>query len=505
MIGPAAQAAIAAHRRGSVREALSLYSAALRDEPRDPELHRLAGVAALAVGELGKAIRYLREAVALAPDDAIAHGNLAAALRRTTDLAGALEHARAAVGLRADLATLWLGLGNSAAELGRYGEAEQAFVETLAREPDHRGARIGLGHVLRAMGRGDAAETAYRQCLERWPDWGEAWWSLANIKTVPMTATDRATLQGVIGDIAVPREQAAGLYALGKAFDDNDEADRAFDAYARGAALMRRLAPFDRETATATLRQHAEGMDRAFFDERADWGLDAAPIFIVGFPRAGSTLIEQLLSCVPGIEGVGELPYLPELAFRAPLLRDLTREDCRALGCHYLGLARHHQASDARLIDKLPNNFEHLGLARLLFPKAIFIDARRDPMATCTGCFRQYFPAGQEFTYDLTDLGRWYRAYDRMMAHWAACFGEAIVRVDYERLVTDFDAEARHLVARCGLDWHPDVLTFHRNARPVRTASADQVREPVHTRAVDAWRRYGARLNPLRAALRDLV
>ena len=407
-----------------------------------------------------------------------------------------------------------------AAALGQVGEYAGAIVEyetVLKAYPNQPKGWMSYGHVLKTVGRQAEAIGAYRKSIGMLPGLGEAYWSLANLKTFRFTDADVAAMRAqlTLADLA-DDDRLHMHYALGKAMEDAGADAEAFDHYAEGAALRRKSAPYDADETSQNLARSKALFTRAFYDARAGHGCDAPdPIFIVGLPRAGSTLVEQILSSHSQVEGTMELPDIiamarrlggrrrpPERSAYPECLADLDLEATRALGAEYLERTR-IQRKQGRpfFIDKMPNNFAHLGLIHLILPNAKIIDARRHPLGCCFSGFKQHFARGQTFSYDLTDIGRYYADYVDLMAHFDAVLPGRTHRVIYEAMVADPETEVRALLDYCGLPFEPACLAFHENDRAVRTASSEQVRQPIFTDGVDHWRRFEPWLGPLKAAL----
>ncbi|HQP21181.1 MAG TPA: sulfotransferase, partial [Phenylobacterium sp.] len=350
---------------------------------------------------------------------------------------------------------------------------------------------------------------------------GEAWWSLANLKTFRFEAGDLAAIRAQLarGDLA-DEDRFHLEFALGKALEDAGDYGASFAAYAQGNALRRKSLDYDaEETHRAMLRSRAL-FTPDFLAARAGQGCEAPdPIFILGLPRAGSTLIEQILASHSMIEGTMELPDIPAIAKRLgarkakdqesaypEVLAELSAEELRALGEEYLERTRGQRKLGRPLfIDKMPNNFAHVGLIRLILPNAKIIDARRHPLGCCFSGFKQHFARGQGFTYDLTDLGRYYADYVALMAHFDAVAPGRVHRVIYERMVADPESETRALLDYCGLPFEDACLRFYENDRAVRTASSEQVRRPIFTDGLDQWRNFEPWLDPLKAALGSVL
>jgi hypothetical protein len=344
------------------------------------------------------------------------------------------------------------------------------------------------------------------------PSLGEAWWSLANLKTVKFSDTDIAAMEAALDGGDVAKEDRFHLdFALGKALEDRGQADAAFAHYAKGNALRRTELDYDADETTRYVDRLIELCTPEFFAARAGQGCDAPdPIFVLGMPRAGSTLVEQILSSHSQIEGTTELPDIPALARRSatyPLsLPDLTPEQLARQGEEFLERTRIQRKTERPFfIDKLPNNWMHAAYIRLILPGAKIVDARRHPLGCCFSNFKQHFAKGQAFSYSLEDMGRYYRDYVRLMAHLDRVQPGAVHRVTYETMVDDTEAEVRRLLAYCGLEFEGACLTFHKTERAVRTPSSEQVRQPIFRDGTEAWKAFDPHLGPLRAALGEVL
>jgi len=411
-----------------------------------------------------------------------------------------------------------------AAALSKTSEVERTveLYERLTREyPQQPKLWMAYGHVLKASGRQPDSIAAYRRSIELEPRLGEAWWSLANLKTVKFDATDITAMQRQLERDDLDGEDRLHFeFALGKALEDAKRYEESFKHYAEGNRLRLIETPYDIETSTINLRRSERILTREFFAERAGLGCPAPdPIFILGLPRAGSTLIEQILSSHSQVEGTMELPDITDIARSIadrrknredydylPLLGEVAPQEWRELGERYLATTRvHRKLGRAYFIDKMPNNFTHLGLIHLILPNARIIDARRHPLASCFSNFKQHFAMGQLFSYGLENIGRFYREYVELMAHYDAVLPGRVHRVFYERMVEDTESEVRRLLEYCGLPFEERCLRFYENERIVRTASSEQVRRPIYKEGVDHWRHYEPWLDPLKAALGDVL
>jgi hypothetical protein len=369
-------------------------------------------------------------------------------------------------------------------------------------------------------------------------DYGDAYWSLANLKTYGFTDDEILAMRGAEAAVETSRVDRYHLcFALGKALEDRAEYAESFGYYERGNALKKAEIHFSIEPIERNTRLQKSVCTTKFFASRIGTGSDrtraegapgtpgehygvpyggpnGVPIFIVGLPRAGSTLLEQILASHSQVEGTMELADIPRLVQtlqgrehidsrpRYPgILAELTVAQLRRFGEKYLEDTRIYRTGKAFFIDKMPNNFRHLGLIHLILPQAKIIDARRDPMACCFSNFKQLFASGQEFTYGIDDIARYYRTYVELMDHWNSVLPDKILRVDHESVVDDLDRNVRRILEFCGLEFEPACLEFHKNVRSVRTASSEQVRRPIYKEGLDQWRHYEPWLDPLKRAL----
>jgi len=506
--------ALAGHR---VPEAERLLRAHLAKAPGDPVALRMLAEVAARLGRNEDAERLLAHCVELAPAFHAARHQYALLLHRANKPVEALEQLD--VLLRAEPDDP--GHRNLKAvvlcRIGDFANAIDLYARLLEEYPAQPRIWLSQGHALKTAGHTDRAIAAYREALRRAPGFGEAWWSLANLKTFRFDEGDVAAMQAQLARPDLPAADRFHLdFALGKAHEDRRAWERAFVHYRDGNALRRTGAPYDADDTTARLAHARRLYTREFFEERRGWGAQAPdPIFIVGLPRAGSTLVEQILSSHPLVEGTTELPEIITLTRQlralaagggpAPYhdaLAALDADAVRALGERYLERTRIHRHGGApRFVDKMPNNFAHVALIHLALPNATIIDARRHPMACCFSAFKQHFARGQGFSYDLADLGRYYRDYVELIAHFDDVLPGRVHRVIHERLVEDTEAEVRRLLAHCGLPFDPACLRFFENDRPVRTASSEQVRRPINRDGFDQWRHFEAWLGPLKEAL----
>ena len=489
-------------------DAEPLLKAHLRDDPFDAAAIRMLAELAGRIGRYKDAETLLRRALELAPDFGAARANLATALyrqNRSAEAIAELDLVRAAEPENIAHANL------KAAALGRIGGFEEAislYEEVLQAAPRQPKVWMSYGHMLKTVGRQADGIAAYRHALEIAPTLGEVWWSLANLKTVRFTGDDIAVMQSALASPDLSDVDRFHMdFALGKAFEDAGDPARSFAHYEVGNHLRRESVDYDANETTAFVDASIRLFTPDFIAARADQGCtEPAPIFILGMPRAGSTLVEQILSSHSQVEGTSELPDIPALARQwrdyPRALAGLNPAQLRDLGTAYLERTRVQRKSDRPLfIDKLPNNWAHVPFIHLILPNAIIIDARRHPLGCCFSNFKQHFARGQAFSYALDDMGRYYADYVRLMAHVDTVLPGRVHRVIYERMVSDTEVEVRALLAACDLPFEDACLRFHETERAVRTASSEQVRQPIFTGGTDAWHPFESWLGPLKEAL----
>jgi tetratricopeptide (TPR) repeat protein len=489
----------------------------LKRQPTDVAAIRMLAEVAARIGRIKDAETLLARCLELAPSFTAARQNYAMVLHRQNKPAQALAEVESLLagdpsnpGLRNLKAAIL-------ARTGDYDESIALYRGVLADYPQQPRVWMSLGHALKTANQSTACIEAYRRCIALAPHFGEVWWSLANLKTFRFSPEETAALRAQLTRPDLSNSDRFHFhFALGKALEDAGEYAESFDHYARGNALRRKLIQYDANEMTAHVARCKRFFTREIFAQRTGVGHAARdPIFIVGLPRAGSTLVEQILASHSQVEGTQELPDVAMLArvvasrtTRDPgtayprALERFPAEELAELGRRYLEQTRiHRKTTRPFFIDKMPNNFAHVGLIHLMLPNARIIDARRHPLGCCFSGFKQHFARGQNFTYDLAELGRYYRDYVELMAHFDAVLPGRVHRVFYERMVEDTETEVRRLLEYCGLPFEADVLRFHENRRAVRTASSEQVRQPIFRDAMEQWRHYEPWLAPLVQAL----
>jgi Flp pilus assembly protein TadD len=470
-------------------------------------------------GRVDAAVALCERALFLRPDSVDVHNDLAVAFLGLGRVDEAVTHLERAVALDSGFVRGHTNLGVALAAQGKIDEAAAHLKQALAIDPGYAEAHLRMGEVFVHRGRFDDATAEYGRAIAIKPDYAEAHYSRAEIKKFHRGDADLTALEALAGREDLPPDMASYLhFALAKAAEDCEDYGRAFSHLRRGNALKRGQLDFDDAGIVKRFQQVSTAFDKSLFDRLEGEGdPSSVPIFVLGMPRSGSTLIEQILGAHPQVHAAGELTDLEQAARTVlnPGGQPFSYTECvpaltgvilRRIGRDYLRRLPALADGRARIVDKLPGNYFAIGLIRLSLPNARIIHTMRDPIDTCLSCYATLFTAGQGFSYDLAELGRHYRRYTELMAHWRSVLPPgAMLDVSYEDVVDDLEGQARRLIDYCGLAWDDRCLDFHKNSGLVRTASAAQVRKPLYRSSVQRWRRYEAELGPLLEALGDLV
>ncbi len=503
---------------GNIDRAESTIRAFLQQHGIHVEGMRVMALVAAKREVLEVAEELLAQVLRRAPDHVAARGEYVSVLIRLQRYADALPHAEQVLRAQPQRSDYRLLYAESLSGLNRYREVIDIHRSLLAGAADPAFHHLAMGHAHRGLGLIDQAIADYAQAIAARPAYGEAWWSLANLKVHRFTDEQQRALKQALDAPNLEENDRIGLhFAYGKCLEDERRFDASLAHYTQGNALKARLAPYLPDVIDRIVAESKALFTAEFFAQRAGCGLpDPAPIFIVGLPRSGSTLVEQVLASHPAIDGTMELPQINHLiqavcsaAGPGQGLRSypsaLATLDCNAvatLGRLYIENTRLFRAGRPHFTDKLGENFLHVGFIRLILPRARIIDVRRDPMACCFSNYKQLFPAGN-FSYDLKSLAHFYTRYISMTRHWDAVLPGCVYRLQYEELVRNFEPEVRRLLAHLELPFDERCLTFHDSAHRAHTASSEQVRRPVNTDGVDQWRHFREGLEPLRRHLRQ--
>ena len=499
-------------------DAEKIYRRILTRHPDNVSAMRLWARLGIQEKRYAEAEMLLRQAVKVAPGFNRAWSDLCGAQLEQEKYEQATESARQLTRLKPNSADGYVWLAAVTAASGNHTDAVRHYDEALEREPDHVGAMCGKGNALRTIGDQAGAIAAYRSSIEANPLHAEAWWSLANLKTFRFEEREVEAMLALLDDDRIaPEGQVQLSNALGLEFEAREDYDRAFEFIDRGSMLRREQEFYDRVENEERTDLSIKAFSRQFLDDNAGHGCgDPAPIFIVGLPRSGSTLLEQILSSHSSVDGTHELADLGRIVRANPVLMEpparyptsvanIDADGFRQMGIEYIERSRRHRGEAPFFTDKNPNNFVHVGLLHLILPNAKIINARRHPLDSCFGSYKQLFAAGQPFTYDLVELGEYYLQYQRLLDHWHDVLPDKVLDVHYEEVVADLEGQVRRILDHCGLEFEEACLRFHETARSVKSASSEQVRIPIYSSSVNLWRRYEAHLGPLIETLAPLL
>jgi len=507
-------------KAGRKDEAISTLRKELREHPENVDaLHTLAQAYWGDEKRLSDTEALLRRATELAPGLVPAWILLGMLLHGADRSEEAIQCYRRVIDIEPDSAAAWSGLGADYAQIGDMEQSVAAYARSIALQPGVPGIHMSHAHALKSLGRQPEALREYRAAIAQKPDFGEVYWSMANLKVFRFEPGEVAAMEEQVKreDLS-PSADVHFRFALGKACEDAGDYDRAWEFYHTGNQRQRPLVSYDPVGFEVRQEEIAEVFSRGFLDEKGGQGFESdAPIFIVGLPRSGSTLIEQILASHSQVEGTLELPTLGEIAVSVgrylrgrteypEAVRELTGRDFRAYGKEYIDQTKTYRTTGKPCFtDKLPNNFSHIGFAHLILPHAKIINARRHPLDSILGSYKQLFGKGQHFTYDMVELALYYRQYHELMRHWHRVLPGKVLDVHYEETVGDLESQVRRILEHCGLPFEDACLRFHESTRAVRTASSEQVRQPLYTRALGTWRRYAKHLQPWQEELADII
>ena len=511
--------AVALVKEGKAEEAEKLCRMVLDKDPTNIGAKEILINQAIETNRATWAERLARGLVQQMPEKPKWWLKLATALSRQDKLEESEESVKRSLEIDPDQVEARMLLGSIYSKNNQFDDALEQYNVVLEKQPENVAAISQQATTLKTLGRQDEAITAYQSCMKIEPKYGEAAWSLSNLKTYRFSDNEVEQMYAVLGGGELKPDDVVHFnYALGKAYEHRKDWDRAFECYQAGNTVKRDLVKWSADKFSEMIDRTIATFDREFVERHRNSGVqDPSPVFILGLPRSGSTLQEQILSSHSQVEGTRELPYMPWIASgldrdklaskRYPEgVRELDAEKLQLIGNRFLEQAQRHREQNLPFfIDKLPNNFIYTGLILLSMPNAKIINTRRHPIDNCFGCFKQLWAEGQHFSYDLEDLGRYYRDYQRLMDHWHKVFPGKIYDVQYENVVDNLEQNVRSLLDYCGLPFEEQCLRFHETKRAVNTASSEQVRQPIYKSAVAYWQHFEKHLDPLKAALGDLA
>jgi tetratricopeptide (TPR) repeat protein len=501
---------------GRIAKAEALCREVLKKDPFDVFAIRLLADIGIRLNQFEDAQKLLERCLELAPDYHMARNDYANVLSKRQQYEASLEELEKLLESEPDNPNNLLLKASVLVQIGEFESAIELYDRVLEHFPRQPRSHMSKGHALKTLGRHVEGIEAYRTAINLRPTLGEAYWSLANLKTFRFEEEEISAMRKQVKDGTENIQDYYHLcFALGKALEDRKQYDESFACFRRGNAVRRKTVQWDRDAHHENLQRLIRFFDAEFFDDRHGQGArHADPIFIIGLPRAGSTLLEQVLASHSQVEGTMELPDIISIARRLggkkrsseesrypDILADMTPDQLTEFGEEYIERTRIHRSGAPYFIDKMPNNFSHIGLVHLILPNAKIIDARRHPLGCCFSGFKQLFAKGQNFSYDLADIGQYYRDYVELMDHWDRVLPGRVLRMQYETVVTDTEGQVRRLLDYCGLPFEEECLRFYETERAVRTASSEQVRQPIYSAALEQWRHYLPDLGPLIEAL----
>lgn len=502
-------------RAGKLGKAERLVRAFVKQRPDDVNGLRMLADIGMKLSRFDDARLLLEHCLQLAPDFHLARRNYAVVLTRQNRLDEAYEQVERLLAVEPGNANYQILKATVLVQRGDHRPALEIYERILKLYPNQARAQMNFGHTLKTVGRVDESIAAYQRCIAMNPGIGEAYWSLANLKTYRFSDEEIKLMLSQVKEGGDPDDQAHLAFALGKAFEDNGDFEQSFRYYLRGNEIRKVHHRHNIKINVFNTVRQIKTLTAEFFAERQGWGCpEPDPIFIVGLPRSGSTLLEQILASHSQVEGTAELMDIIQISRRLgersrknpaskypEILATLSEQQCRELGEQYLQTTRVQRGDRPYFIDKMPNNFQHVGLIHLILPNAKIIDARRLPMACCFSGFKQLFAKGQSYTYDLSGIGQYYRDYMILMDHWDAVLPGRVFLNQYEDMVEHTDDQIRKVLDYCGLPFEAQCLRFWETERAVRTPSAEQVRQPIYRSGLEQWRNFEPYLGPLKEAL----
>ncbi len=495
-------------KAGRLKLAEESYKKVLKKDKNNIDALRLLGLLAFKTKDYEIAEKLFLKVLQLDPSFSLAWDNLAKLYRIQNKLLKSIPAFENLIKLDPRNFEALVSLGTVYIKLSKYHEGIKLYEESLKIKPDNPRVYLSLGHALKTIGERAKSEAAYQNAIKHFSLSGEAYWSLANLKTYEFSDKEIINMESSLIKNIHPNELIQMHFALGKAYESKRQFDKSFEHYAEGNWQRRKQISYNAEDYKISIDELIDFFDKNknLYNSKAQSNFDD-PIFILGLPRSGSTMIEQILSSHSLIEGTQELPNILAISRDIKLidqkkgyphnLLGLDQSSFDDLGNKYIDETKWARSSKPFFIDKMPNNFVHIGLIKLILPKAKIIDARRNPMDTCFSCFKQYFAKGQHFTYDLDDIARYYKDYLRLMDYWKKLFPEEIFTINYEQVIDNPNERIRDLLEFCNVKFEDNCINFHKSKRPVKTASSEQVRQPMYKSGLDYWKNYSNNLDAL--------
>ena len=496
------------------RKAEDAFKKVLIEDENNIDALRFMGILAFKSGNHDIAEAMLTKALKLDPTYSLVWANLAQVFSVTGQLDKAKKSFKNILNMEPKNGLIWAEYGTVLTKLANYEEGRDAYLKALEFKPDSPRVHLSLGHVYKTMGEIDNSIDSYKNTILQNNLSGEAYWSLANLKTYSFSENEikdmEDTLKGDMSDI----ERSQMHFALGKAYEVKKDFDKSFKNYYEGNKVKKGLIKYSSDDTTDNTKRILNFFNKENIQKLAKSSTgDRDPIFVLGMPRSGSTLIDQIISSHSKVDGTQELPNIIKIAAELnsnnqknypEVLEELDESKLSNLGKDYISETAWARDSAPFFIDKMPNNFIHIGLIKTILPNAKIIDTRRDPMDTCFSCFKQFFARGQLFTYSLEDLGNYYTDYIRAMNHWQNVYGKDIYTVHYDNVINKTEETIRELIDYCELPFEKECLEFYNSSRPVKTPSAEQVRQPIYKSGLNYWKNYEKHLLPLKKIIDEI-
>ena len=496
------------------RKAEDAFKKVLIEDENNIDALRFMGILAFKSGNHDIAEAMLTKALKLDPTYSLVWANLAQVFSVTGQLDKAKKSFKNILSMEPKNGLIWAEYGTVLTKLANYEEGRDAYLKALEFKPDSPRVHLSLGHVYKTMGEIDNSIDSYKNTILQNNLSGEAYWSLANLKTYSFSENEikdmEDTLKGDMSDI----ERSQMHFALGKAYEVKKDFDKSFKNYYEGNKVKKGLIKYSSDDTTDNTKRILNFFNKENIQKLAkSLTGDRDPIFVLGMPRSGSTLVDQIISSHSKVDGTQELPNIIKIAAELntnnqnnypEVLKELDESKLSNLGKDYISETAWARDSAPFFIDKMPNNFIHIGLIKTILPNAKIIDTRRDPMDTCFSCFKQFFARGQLFTYSLEDLGNYYTDYIRAMNHWHNVYGKDIYTVHYDNVINETEETIRELIDYCELPFENECLEFYNSSRPVKTPSAEQVRQPIYKSGLNYWKNYEKHLLPLKKIIDEI-